>query len=116
MSVHTTAKPLAVALAALSLAAATLAPTAALGGAHAAAGHVVILHHSTFSPGTVAIRSGEVVTWVWAPGRVLHNVIGHTFQSRTQTHGSYALRFTHRGSFSYTCTVHAGMNGRVIVR
>jgi plastocyanin len=90
-------------------------PTSALGGAHAAAGHVVILHHSTFSPSTISIRRGESVTWVWAPGRVLHNVIGHSFQSRTQTHGSYTVRFTHGGSFGYTCTVHVGMNGRVVV-
>jgi plastocyanin len=108
------AKPLA-ALTAVLLAGATLIPTIAFGGAHAAGSHTVVLHHSTYSPSTISIRHGESVTWVWAPGRVLHNVIGHSFQSRTQTHGSYTLRFTHRGSFSYTCTVHPGMNGRVIV-
>jgi plastocyanin len=109
------ARPLTTALAVISLAGAAFAPSVALGGAHAAGVHTVTLRHSTFSPATISIRRGESVRWVWAPGKVLHNVIGHSFQSRTQTHGSYTLRFTHRGSFSYTCTVHPGMNGRVIV-
>jgi plastocyanin len=109
------AKPLAAVLAAVSLTAAALLPSVALGGANAARSHIVILHHSTFNPSTTSIRAGESVTWVWAPGNVLHNVIGHSFQSRTQTHGSFTVRFTHRGTFDYTCTVHVNMNGRVIV-
>jgi plastocyanin len=88
---------------------------AAFDGAHSAGAHVVTLHHSVFSPGTISIRRGESVEWVWAPGRVLHNVIGHSFRSRTMTHGTYTVRFTRSGSYGYTCTVHPHMNGRVIV-
>lgn len=103
-------------LAAISAAGAcTGASLTTAAAAHAAGTHVVILHHSTFSPSTVSIRRGESVKWVWAPGKVLHNVIAHSFRSRTQTHGSYTVRFTHSGSFKYTCTVHAGMNGKVVV-
>lgn len=81
----------------------------------AASTRTVILHRSVYSPSVISIHRGDTVKWVWAPGKVLHNVIGHSFRSRTVTHGSYSLRFTRAGSYSYTCTVHPGMNGRVLV-
>ncbi len=88
---------------------------AALDGAHAAGSHTVILKDSTFRPGAVSIRRGESVTWLWRDGHVLHNVIGHGFQSRTQTHGSFTVRFTHSGTFNYRCTVHPHMTGEIVV-
>ena len=90
-------------------------PAAALGGAHAAGSHTVVLRHNRYLPGTVAIRRGESVRWVWRDGGVLHNVIARGFRSRTQTHGSFTVHFTRRGTFHYTCTVHAHMNGTVVV-
>lgn len=93
----------------------TIPAAAAFGGGHASSSHTVVLRHSQFLPGTVSIRRGESVTWLWRDGGVLHNVIGHGFHSRTQTHGSFTVRFTHGGTFNYTCTVHPHMNGRVIV-
>ena len=88
---------------------------AAQGGAHAASSHTVVLRHSQFLPGTVSIRRGDSVTWVWRDGHTMHNVVGHGFQSSVMTHGSFTVRFTRGGSYSYTCTVHPHMNGRVIV-
>jgi plastocyanin len=105
------------ALAAGALASAVLLPSVALGGANAAAGHSVTLHEFRFHPGTLTIRRGDKVTWVWRD-QVEHNVTFRGFHSRTQVHGSYTVRFTRRGTFNYRCTIHAeeGMRAKVIVR
>jgi plastocyanin len=107
---------IAVALAGAALASASLLPAAALGGAHAAASHTVPLHEFRFHPGTLTIRRGDKVTWVWRD-QVEHNVTFRHFHSRTQVHGSYTVRFTHAGTFSYRCTIHfeEGMRGKIVV-
>jgi plastocyanin len=108
------AKTLATA-AVIAAAAGAAIPAMALGGARAAGSHVVVLKHNAFTPPTVSIHRGESVRWVWEDRGVLHNVIGHGFQSRTQKQGSFTVRFTHSGTFSYMCTIHPHMRGRVIV-
>jgi plastocyanin len=110
-------RTIAIAVASAACAGALLVPSAALGGAHAAATHGVSLHEFRFHPGTLTIRRGDKVTWVWRD-QTEHNVTFHGFHSRTQVHGSYTVRFTHAGTFSYRCTIHAaeGMRGKIVVR
>jgi plastocyanin len=119
MSAKRLSRPIAIALAGAACAAAMLLPTMAFGGsaAHAAATHGVSLHEFRFHPGTLTIRRGDKVTWVWRD-QVEHNVTFHGFHSRTQVHGSYTVRFTRAGTFSYRCTIHAeeGMRAKIIVR
>jgi plastocyanin len=105
-------------LAALALASAALIPAAALGGARAAARHTVTLKNISFHPGNLTINRGDSVTWAWHDGETEHNVTFHGFHSRTQSRGSYTVRFTHRGTFSYRCTIHVseGMKGKIVVR
>jgi plastocyanin len=105
------------ALAGGALAVAILLPSVAFAGAHAAAGHTVTLHEFRFHPGTLSIRRGDKVTWVWRD-QVEHNVTFHGFHSRTQVHGSYTVRFTRSGTFNYHCTIHVseGMRGKIVVR
>jgi plastocyanin len=98
------------------------APTAALAtGGHAAGStagsHTVVLQNLRFHPSTLTIKRGESVTWVWRDGDTPHNVTGPGFHSRTQSHGSFTVRFTHAGTFNYRCTIHAaeGMLGKIIV-
>ena len=102
-------------LSALAVAAGAL-PAAAFGGAGAARAHTVILHELRFHPGTLSIRRGDSVTWVWRD-QVEHNVTFHGFHSRTQEHGTYTVRFNRAGTFSYHCTIHVeeGMRGKIIV-
>lgn len=104
-------------LGAIALAATALAPSAALGGARAAATHTVTLHEFRFHPGTLSIHRGDRVTWVWRDA-VEHNVTFNGFHSRTQERGSYTVRFTRNGTFNYRCTIHAseGMRGKIVVR
>jgi plastocyanin len=105
-------------LAALALAVAmAVIPTGAFGGARSASAHTVVLKEIGFHPATLNIRRGDSVTWLWRDGGVEHNVTSAGFHSRTQGHGSYTVRFTRRGTFSYRCTIHValGMRGKVVV-
>jgi plastocyanin len=93
-------------------------PTGAFGGARSASGHTVVLKELRFNPATVNIRRGDSVTWLWRDGGIEHNVTFSGFHSRTQGHGSYTIKFTRRGTFSYRCTIHValGMRGKIVVR
>jgi plastocyanin len=102
----------------LLLACAALVPAVALGGAHGASAHTVVLREIRFHPGNLTINRGESVTWQWRDGGTEHNVTFNGFHSRTMGQGSYTVRFNRAGTFSYRCTIHAaeGMRGRIIVR
>jgi plastocyanin len=103
-------------LATVALAAAALIPTAAFGGGRSASSHTVGLKNVRFHPGTLKISRGDSVTWRWED-REEHNITFHGLHSRTKTSGSYTVRFTHAGTFSYRCTIHEseGMRGKIIV-
>jgi len=72
-----------------------------------------------FSPSSVTIARGGSVTWTF--GVTVHNV---TFQGGAGVPANIPDRsgttesrtFSTVGDFSYTCTLHAGMNGQVLVR
>jgi len=102
-----------------ALAAATtvaLTPAGAFGTAGSASSHTVTLKEIRFHPGTLSIRRGDSVTWLWRDG-IEHNVTFQGFHSRTQATGSYTVKFTHKGTFSYHCTIHVaeGMRGKIVV-
>jgi plastocyanin len=102
-------------LAGVAGAGALLVPTGALGVASHS--HTVTLREFRFHPGTLNIRHGDSVKWVWRD-EVEHNVTFRTVHSRTQVSGSYSLRFNRKGSFNYRCTIHGaeGMRGKIVVR
>ena len=68
-----------------------------------------------FQPPAIQVPPGTEVTWRFDDGSVPHNVKGGGFASGNQTEGSFAHRFDRPGEFRYTCTLHAGMDGRVVV-
>ncbi len=86
-------------------------------GAHGARSRTVVLENIRFNPSALSINRGDTVTWVWRDGSTEHNVTASGFHSRTQTRGSFTVRFTRAGTFSYRCTIHAaeGMRGKVVV-
>jgi plastocyanin len=104
---------------ALIAACAIALPGSALAGAggHASRSHTVVLKNIRFNPSTLSIRRGDTVTWVWRDGGTEHNVTGRGLRSHTQKHGSFAVRFTHTGTYNYRCTIHEseGMRGKVVV-
>jgi plastocyanin len=90
-------------------------PALAAGG-RTASRHTVVLKNIRFNPGTLNIKRGDTVTWLWRDNTE-HNVTGSRFKSRTMERGSFSVRFTHSGTFSYHCTIHVkeGMRGKVVV-
>ena len=92
-------------------------PSGASGGAHSASAHTVTLSSFRFHPGTLSIRRGDSVRWLWRERGTEHNVTFAGFHSRTQTSGSYTVRFTRSGTFNYHCTIHValGMRGKIVV-
>lgn len=96
---------------------AVMAPTLAFAGAHAASGRSVSMKGIRFSPSTVTISRGQTVTWKFDDGSTPHNVVATRFHSSpTKSRGSYTVRFTRAGTYSYVCTIHPGMRGKVVVR
>lgn len=108
---------------ALGVGAAMLAvalPAAALAGggphARAAADHRVVIKNYTYSPARVVVHRNDTVTWLFDDGATAHNVVGTGFRASPTKHsGSYTVRFTHTGTFSYVCTIHPWMTGSVVV-
>ena len=98
--------------AALALAVAIAIPASAAGHSGAA----VALRHISFSPSSLTIKRGTYVTFVWEDGSIPHNVTGPGVHTATKTSGSYTVRFTHRGTFTYRCTLHPFMKVRITVR
>ena len=68
-----------------------------------------------FLPPAIEVKPGTEVTWRFADGAVPHNVKGDGFASGNQERGSFSHRFAKAGEYRYRCTLHAGMEGRVVV-
>ena len=101
---------------AIAAASAIAALPVASGAAHFPASHTVTLKNLRYHPGTLSVNRGDRVTWLWRDSEE-HDVTFHGFHSRTQTSGSYTVRFTRSGTFNYRCTVHVseGMRGKIVV-
>lgn len=67
-----------------------------------------------FQPGTASVGVDETVTWVWE-GDAQHNVVGDGFESEAQSSGSFRHTFDEPGAYEYSCTLHPGMQGDVVV-
>lgn len=72
----------------------------------------------SFDPGSVTISQGGTVTWNFQS--VTHNVTFTTAGAPANigdtSNGSVARTFNTKGTFNYHCTIHAGMNGTVVVQ
>ena len=75
---------------------------------------------NVFTPPDIQVSPGATVTWTWNSGGVGHNV---TFASSTvsapsatQPTGTFQVVMpTAAGTYTYVCTIHAGMDGSVLV-
>lgn len=81
-----------------------------------AAGAAVEMRRICFSPTVLRIAPGETVTWTNAD-EVPHVVVGTGWGSgsRMQAGESVTHRFDRPGIYAYTCNLHYGMNGAVVV-
>ncbi|HEU5262572.1 MAG TPA: Ig-like domain-containing protein [Gemmatimonadales bacterium] len=88
----------------------------------------VSLSNSRFDPSSVVVKVNQgtagvgEVTWTWNDGATLHNVTfagagppGGDIPNRNATGAPVTRTFNAVGTYNYTCTLHAGMNGTVTV-
>jgi len=115
---------LAAALVATALTGATALADASGPTAGAAAATRVKVGDNYFKARTASVRRGRTVTWVWR-GDSPHNVVfGKRPRGarkprgcRIQTNGKCVRRFrSKRGTYSYRCTLHGSMTGKIRVR
>ena len=71
----------------------------------------------SFTPREITVAKGTTITWVNRDD-VPHTVVsGGVFRSKAlDTDETFSFTFTDAGSFSYFCSVHPVMIGRVIVK
>jgi plastocyanin len=74
----------------------------------------VAVRDNEFAPAAIEVPVGTTVTWRWE-GEEEHNVVGDGFESPVQTEGEFAQTFAEPGTYDYRCTLHSGMEGRVVV-
>jgi amicyanin len=112
---------LAAALAAAMLAAAPAAMVlpAQTAAAAAAAGPTVKIDNFTFGPATLTVKAGTTVTWVNGDD-IPHTVVSDdhtTFKSKVlDTDQSFSFTFAKPGVYSYFCSLHPHMTGKVVVQ
>jgi plastocyanin len=76
----------------------------------------VVAKDISFSPAAIQVRAGTEVTWSFQDGQVPHNVHGDGWGSGDpQRSGTYRHTFDRPGTYTYACTLHPQMTGRVVV-
>jgi plastocyanin len=108
-------------LAPLALAAVVLAGCGGDGGGNADAAPVagvteVAARDNQFTPPAVQVPAGTTVTWRFEDRFVPHDVTADGWTSGDpRRSGSFTHTFTRPGTYAYRCTLHDGMDGRVVV-
>jgi plastocyanin len=84
----------------------------------AAAPATVEIHNMKFNPPTITIAAGTQVTWVnqdESPHTVTDK--GRVFRSAAlDTKDSFSYTFAAPGEFTYFCTIHPMMVGKIVVK
>ncbi len=78
----------------------------------------VKIDNFNFGPGTLTVSLGTTVTWI-NHDDIPHNVVSSdgVFKSRAlDTDEKFSYTFTKAGSFSYFCSLHPKMTGKVVVQ
>ena len=82
-------------------------------------GTTVVLTAGSFSPASLTVARNATVTWTNSSG-VLHNVTfatgGAPANIPNHSSGSNERNFPTAGTFNYSCTLHSGMDGAIVVQ
>jgi plastocyanin len=105
-------------------AATTQAPATTSGGGESTSGGgggggvAVAMKDISFSPETVNVKVGQKITWT-NDDSVPHNVVsqsGEKIMSSTfGKGGTFSFTPTKAGTIDYVCTIHPGMDGKIVV-
>ena len=90
------------------------------GSVNAAETREVQIDNYSFSPGDLTVPVGTTVTWI-NHDEIPHTVVAagnpRAFRSGgLDTDDKFSFTFTKPGIYSYLCTVHPYMTGKVVVR
>ena len=81
------------------------------------ASNQVSIGNDFFNAPNIVVPAGTTVTWTWNSGAEEHNVTVSDASSGDKSGGAtYSRQFATAGTFSYHCTLHAGMTGSVLVQ
>jgi len=79
----------------------------------------VKIDNFTFAPGTLTVTAGTTVKWVNRDD-IPHTVVSEdksTFKSKAMdTDDSFTYTFTKPGTYTYFCSIHPKMVGKVVVQ
>jgi plastocyanin len=112
-------KKLAVCTAAVALVlafAATQISTASTNGATASRSSTVVIDHFKYMPSTLRVATGTTVVFS-NTSRVSHTATAKGLFDTGKIKPGHAagLRFERKGTYSYVCTIHPKMHGKIIV-
>ena len=80
--------------------------------------NTVSIENFSFNPGEITVKAGTEVTWT-NNDSTIHTVTSDTnaFQSGNIAPGAtFKFTFSQAGTFSYHCSIHSSMTGKVIVQ
>jgi plastocyanin len=103
---------------ALAAVAVAVAQTPAFAATPAPAGPTVKIDNFTFGPATLTVGVGVTVTWV-NNDDIPHTVVAtdRAFKSHVMdTDEKFSFTFTKPGEYSYFCSLHPHMVGKVVVK
>jgi len=78
----------------------------------------VKIDNFTFSPASLTIHAGETVRWT-NHDDLPHNVVSEdkSFKSKTlDTDENFSFTFSKPGTYTYYCSIHPRMTGKVVVQ
>lgn len=80
--------------------------------------NAVTVANNNFSPANIQVSAGTTVTWTWSQDAITHNVtfVDGTSSGDKGAGSTFSRTFSAAGTFNYSCTLHPGMNGSVVVQ
>jgi plastocyanin len=76
----------------------------------------ITLADNWFSPSVVEVPEGTAVRFTWDDGDTPHDILfSDGAAAPLQTDGTFERTFVEAGDVTFRCTIHPGMNGRVVV-
>lgn len=84
--------------------------------AQASGGATVVINHFAFHPPTLTVAEGTKVTFA-NTSKVTHTATRDGSFNTGHIHPgtSISVRFTHKGTFAYHCSIHPLMHGKIVV-
>jgi plastocyanin len=76
---------------------------------------IVTIEDNAFFPPSVIIGAGETVRWM-NDDAVVHTVTGFGIDERIGPGQTFDHTFAEAGTYPYVCSIHAGMQGEVVVQ